>query len=371
MTCRLVFCALVAAACATRRSDVVPVIDKTAAWTPIDDTGRVDLVRELESLMLSTYDRDDSLAFETRLVNSSLVDPLVGTARIGVGPDDVVYGLPVDPQVASRWPLVSRGLRTLVKSKRLDVHLSTDSRVEAAWLSDNVSWEVQVCGKTAMIPLRLTALYAHDGYQWYQVFEHLSFGTPAPTQHPLRGARMLDAFTEPALVDFPLGDLGAPLAAVLSGDRARAARFVARARARHAPSDPARPALTFLLGPNFDGEWRGDQDVSRLDLGIRSVQPEDRRVGYVGTNKTVAYWIGNFLADRPMRSGAMARVRLRGTFVFEKRCSQPASGCRPDEWIITQGHLSEAIDDSDLARTIFGSTLRSLSPLRFDCRRPP
>jgi hypothetical protein len=42
-------------------------------------------------------------------------------------------------------------------------------------------------------------------------------------------------------------------------------------------------------------------------------------------------------------------VRLRGTFVFEKRTD--------GRWIVVQGHLSEPIDDIDLAAEVLGSSL--------------
>jgi hypothetical protein len=51
-------------------------------------------------------------------------------------------------------------------------------------------------------------------------------------------------------------------------------------------------------------------------------------------------------------------VRLRGTFVFEKRA---------DRWVVVQGHLSEPIDDADLAQLVFGTSLVGDKPLTLTC----
>lgn len=339
----------------------------------IDDTAssesRAQLVGDLQDDILSTYRDPDSLAFENAPVGARLIDPDVGPARIGVGPADVRYGSTAEARGWHRWPLaVAAGARTAVRSKRLDIHLSIDKDVSAAWMSDEVSWEIQVCGKTAALPIRITALYARDGDQWLEVFEHLSYGrTPVAYPEP-RGARMVDAFSDPHLVDYPLGELGAPLAALLSGDVARIRRVVSLDPQHRAEGNPRRPAPTFLLGPAPGTEWHGDRDVARARLHVAPIYPEDRRVTLVGAGGTVAYWIGNFIAELPPRPGDPGgKVRLRGTFVFEKRCSAPAKHCVRDTWVVVQGHVSEPIDDDELARGEFGTALSSDEPLRFNC----
>ena len=60
-----------------------------------------------------------------------------------------------------------------MRSKHLDIHLSADRKVTAAWMADDVSWRITQCGRTATIPLRITALYAHDGLSFSEPLEML------------------------------------------------------------------------------------------------------------------------------------------------------------------------------------------------------
>jgi hypothetical protein len=109
-----------------------------------------------------------------------------------------------------------------------------------------------------------------------------------------------------------------------------------------------------LLAPDPESEWHGDQDLAGAQLVDGTLTAADRRIGTVAlpdTPATIAYWIGNFIADLPPRQGMPGgKVRLRGTFVFEKR---------DDRWIVVQGHLSQPIYDNDLASIVFGTSLLS------------
>ncbi|MEO7732607.1 MAG: hypothetical protein ABIY55_16685 [Kofleriaceae bacterium] len=360
-------------ACATPPRPRVDARAPLVGQIETDEDRRSRLVRELRGDILASFIDGDYLAFASRPVNPDVIDLNVGSARIGVGPDDVVFKALITPHSWNRWPLAlaSKGKRPVVRSKRLRVHLASDKVVEAAWMSDDVSWRIDVCGKVATIPLRVTALFAYEAGQWYEVFEHVSYAR-APVVYPeLRGARILDAFASQQLAEYPTGDLGAPLAAVLSGDPARMRDAVAVEPRGEADHDSLVSAPTFLWGPSFSRGWDGSRGLTRVDLGVTSFQPEDRRVGLLGTHGTIAYWIGNFLVEpRPaVGSGAGGKLRVRGTFIFEKRCTTPAAGCEPDRWIVVQGHISEPVSDEELASRAFGSRLQSWAPLRFDCRR--
>ena len=332
------------------------------------------LIAELEDDIVSGYERDDPPDIDTRLIPAS-----VGPARIGVGPGDVLFGDDVRQRASSRWPLyVPPSTATSVRSKRLDVHLSHDhgcGRIDpcAAWMSDEVSWRIDACGHTAVIPLRVTALYAHDGDRWVEVFEHLSFArVPQPYYVPssdggyqveLRGGPMIRPREQP-IVDRRLADeLSGVLQALFSRNTARIKSVVSTDNKHMAEDDPTSPAPTLMLAPDPDSEWHGDQDVARLaTLVDGTLRAEDRRIGTIaqaGNTPTIAYWVGNFVADLAAHSGiAAGKVRLRGTFVFEKRGSQ---------WVVVQGHLSEPIDDADLAQLVFGSSLVSDKPLQLSC----
>jgi hypothetical protein len=132
-------------------------------------------------------------------------------------------------------------------------------------------------------------------------------------------------------------------------------------------ADPTKSAPTFLLGPDADGEWTGNIETIRLIDG-KVVIEGDRRIGTIGRHDkaTIAYWVGSLTADLRHHPGTSAsKVRLRGTFVFEKR---------DDSWIIAQGHISQPIDDIDLAQLVYGTALISEKPLEITCddgsRRP-
>ena len=301
-------------------------------------------VAELSDEILSSYDRDDLPDIET-----TMIPPQVGPARIGVGPGDVLFGDDVRKLASSRWPLyLGSSVETDVRSKDLDVHLAHDRDVSAAWMSDEVSWRITICGHIAVFPLRMTALYAHDGDRWVEVFEHLSWArVPVAYEEGLRGAAMVAPHENP-IVDRKLADeLSRVLSSLLSRQPARVTSVVSLDPTHKAEDNPSAPAPTLLLAPDPEGEWHGDQEVEHMQLVAGTLRAEDRRIGTVGPDvegSTIAYWIGNFVAE--LRNGT--KVRLRGTFVFEKRDGR---------WIIVQGHLSEPIDDFALATEVLGSSL--------------
>lgn len=332
------------------------------------------MLAELEDDIRASYDRDEEPDTDTQRI-----DPRVGPSRIGVGPSDVLYGDEIKSHPAVRWPLgVSPGTQTAVRSKHLDVHLASDRGVSAAWMADELSWRVTLCGRTAVIPLRFTALYAHDGDRWVEVFEHLSFGDAPHATPELVGTRVHTAVSSRSLAD----DLSRTLTPLLYREGDRLPAVLALDPHNLAADDVEQPAPTFLLAPDPDGEWSGTDDISRVQLVDGKLDPDDRRIGFVGPSldtATIAYWVGNFVAtvaDRPGVKGG--RVRLRGTFVFEKRpaCkngSCPRSGtvdCSTDascHWVIAAGHVSQPIDDADLAQRVFGTALLSFDPLQITC----
>jgi hypothetical protein len=204
----------------------------------------------------------------------------------------------------------------------------------------------------------MTALYAHDGDRWVEVFEHLSFGdVPAPTAE-LYGLQVKSAVVDRGLAD----DLSRTLAPLLFRQTQRLADVVSLDPQHLAEADLTKPAPTLLLAPDRDGEWHGTDDISRAQLVDGTLTADDRRIGTIGpslASSTVAYWVGNFVADLADRPGVKAgKVRLRGTFVFEKRAGR---------WVIVQGHVSKPIDDVNLASIVFGTALVNDKPLQITC----
>jgi hypothetical protein len=377
---------LVAAGCPGRTVVQPPAAGGSGALNERDH--RLRIKAELEDEILTSYERDEPPDVET-----AMLDPRIGPARLGVGPDDVLIG-PELSRAPSRWPLEVDSLTiTEARSKRLEVHLSQDTT--AAWASDEISWRIRMCNRTAAIPLRMTALFAREGDRWVQVFEHLSFGrTPAPAPDgKLRGAEIRSAVISSDLVD--------ELSGVLAQGQFRAAR--------NATAVATGPEAV-MLGPDITDEWHS-VDVLSSNLPGLGLRAEDRRVGTVGRTadtSTIAYWIGNFVATLPARPGiAAGKARLRGTFVFELRPEVRAAGddkrapagrdqdesCaqKPGEsaadyarrrarchWVLVSGHVSQPIGDgpdpagdrrdvADLTTLVFGTALVSARPLAVTC----
>jgi hypothetical protein len=371
---------VVLAACPARPTPLPPVL--------ADPIGSSDgdlitaLITELQDDVLSSYERDDPPEHE-----AGVISPEIGGARIGVGPGDVLVTGMLDP-AGSRWPLrLMPDTRAEVRSKRLETHLASD--LSAAWVADELSWRIPMCGRTAVIPLRITMLYARDGDRWVQVFEHMSFGhAPVPRgDDELYGARMPSRTIGSS--DF-IDELSGAMSPLLSLSKNR----------NHALASGPE---VMLLGPEVRDEWHGPDVLAASLLAGPARTIEDRRIGVVGRNlasATIAYWIGNVVADLPPRPGIPGgKVRLRTTFVFERRrfithdvsesddpatkarreeerrrlesrsCAEDSTGCK---WVIVQGHVSAPIGDQDLATRVFGtallsSKLESGEPLQLTC----
>ena len=372
---RVLLIALLAACPGKQVKEQPPLADNTAI---VDRDGRIAMIAELKSEILTSYERDEPPEIE-----SSMISPAVGTIRVGVGPGDVLANEELE-RAPSRWPLdVTPATPTEARSKKLEIHLAQDA--SAAWASDEISWRIKACGRTAVIPLRMTSLFARDGDRWVLVFEHLSFGrAPAPVRDgTLRGRTLKDARIDPDVHDA----LSRVLAPVLS-------RSIAKA-----PYVVSTGPEALIIGPDVIDEWQGPEMLNaRVAAG--SLRAEGRRVGVVGRRvetATIAYWVGNFVADLPARPGVAAgKVRFRGSFVFERRrenktkktrvepCSKILSNAEesenPCKWIVVQGHVSQSIDDGpdpdpmkrdyvDLASVVFGTSLMSPKPLELTCEK--
>ncbi len=301
---------------------------------------------ELESEILDDYDRDAPPDLETKLL------PVVGAARIGVGPGDFL----VDQELAnasSRWPLtISPEMLGHARSKNLELHLAADS--SAAWAFDEVSWRFTVCGRTLVVPLRLTALYARDGDRWVPALEHLSWGAALDDDAPVVGRSVPSATAAPELTS-ALEAAVAPLLQV---------PIVSSPLVSVGPE-------ALLLGPGWDQEWHGAL-VAGHALAQDRLELEDHRVGIIGrtpAEATIAYLAGNLRA-----ADGGAGPRLRATFVFERR-EQPVvnatansrSSAAAQRWVLVQGHVSAPIDDESLARATVGSAAVRLNPLVVQC----
>jgi hypothetical protein len=299
-----------------------------------------DLIAELQDDILKSYERDEAPDNE-----NAMIRPEIGMARIGVGPGDVLVGIEL-ARAPSRWPLdIPADTPVDPRSMRLEIKLAQDQ--SAAWATDEISWRIKLCGRTAVIPLRMSWLVARDGDRWVPVFEHLSFARPpSPT---ISGQKTPREFRT----------------AVESRDLAdELSRVVAPVLRRAIDKSPKVVAPDgSLIGPDVAAEWRGAELLgAKLIPGSEPMKLEDRRVGLVGRDHdkaTIAYWIGNLTADLPARPGVPAgKGHFRATFVFERR---------DKAWVVVHGHVSHAIDDDNLASAIFGTALISPKPLAITC----
>jgi hypothetical protein len=326
---------------------------------------RTQMIAQIQDDVLEAYERDDPPELRT-----DLVDAKIGGARVGVAPTDILVGDELS-RAGSRWPLAVDRDTAEARSKRLEIHLAQDT--SAAWTFDEVSWRIKMCGRVAVIPLRITSLYAHDGDRWVPVVEHVSFARqPVQTREgALVGTPVKSAVVSRDIAD----DLSGALNPVLSG-------------AIRDPNVLSASPDALLLGPDVAAEWHGPAtlDARLVELAKDGkLAREDRRIGTIGRTTgtaSIAYWVGNLVADLPARPGLRAgKVRLRGTFVFEKRkittntLGPPdaqgkvkvVSTTSTDRWVLVQGHVSAPISDQDLATLVFGTSLVALDPLRVTC----
>jgi hypothetical protein len=287
---------------------------------------------EMQAEVLDSYERDDPPELEVSVL------PQLGPALIGVGPGDFLVEEDL-AQASSRWPLHIdfTTTPTAVRSKRLELHLSKD--LTAGWVFDEVSWRIEICRRTLVIPLRLTALYARDGDRWVRAVEHVSTGAELPIDGALIGRPVPGAELSAALAEEVTTSVATELASPIVDS----------------PLHSTGPE-SVLVGPAWQQEWHGDE-ISGKELVAGSLTVEDRRIGAIGragSLATVAYWVGNLVATSPTG----ARTRLRGSFVLERRAGK---------WVTVQGHVSLPVDDETFAHSSVGSALVSLNPLVAQC----
>lgn len=319
--------ALAVAACGSPpRRALPPLADQVG--TGARDVG-AQAREELRAEILDAYQRD-----EPPELNAALL-PEVGPARIGAGPGDFLVDRELD-NAGSRWPLTLDGeTPSAARSKVLQLHAAADG--SAAWMFDEVSWRITVCGRVLVIPLRVTALYARDGDRWVHAIEHVSWGAPADLAEPVLGRNVPSSASSSAM--------GTTLATA-----------IAPLLANPIPASPsyATTSEAVLVGPTWRQEWHG-ADILGKALAAGPLAVEDERAGVIGRDEaraTVAYWVGN------LRSTQRPQARLRATFVLERRLGQ---------WVVVQGHVSAPIDDEHLAAMTLGSARAQLNPLRAKC----
>ena len=315
--------ATVATACSGPAVTSRPVLVDPAPPEQGDPRGV--LLRELEVEVRASYERDslDAAAAATA------IDPSVGLAAIGVGPDAIAVGTAPD----ERWPVQDVGGRPItIVSRGLELGLSADRTV--GWAYDDLSLRLPVCDRIASIPLRIAQVWVRDSERWTLVAEHVAYAQPM--------GRWLDAAIGP--------------------DGVR----MASARERQSESTAAQEAVAAAVAVDGDrmvwdarddalAVWPDPLQVLRgaatrtgpslaQSLGATAVGLEGVRVA-LGPTRSVAI-VSTTLAAKVQRAknGGVGEVdiRLRGTFVVERVVEQ-VSGKEVDAWRVRQALVSTPI----------------------------
>ena len=154
-----------------------------------------------------------------------------------------------------------------------------------------------MCGRTAVIPLRITMLYARDGDRWVPMFEHMSFGhTPAPRRDgQLYGTPIASkVVASPDFVDRAL-ERDEPGAVARRAIAPRRSRPGPRRCCSAPTSTPSGTARTCSLAQLVPGPARN---------------VEDRRIGFVG--RSLAAGDDRVLGRQRRRQPAGATGHRRG-----------------------------------------------------------
>jgi hypothetical protein len=226
-----------------------------------------------------------------------------------------------------------------LRSTDLQLHLSPDGQV--AWVTDELRACVSVCGKQALLPLRLSAVYVRGGDRWVLAVEQVSYPQPAAA---------LIARGEASVK---------PIAAAVS-QRAVAPDLAGLVAHAVAATEKADREGLFSTEPDTIAWWpdpahelhdgaivTGPTLTTAFDAV--SIAPEGARVG-IGPSTgpgAIAWWAGTILvrariAQADGTDGAVP-VRLRATFVLRKDA---------ERWRIVASHVAAPISDELLAKEI-------------------
>ncbi|HTJ45561.1 MAG TPA: nuclear transport factor 2 family protein [Kofleriaceae bacterium] len=349
---------LVLAACPKSGAGVKP----TAIGDPFsgDTTDESPVLRrELEAEVLEGYERDDTSTSEDW---QGAIDPEVGIVRFGVRAGDRAV-VTSGPPPSRALPL---GLRPgaddadnpacaeNLRSKALAIHLTPDG--QAAWVTDELSACVSVCGKQALIPLRLSAVYVRGGDRWVLAVEHVSYPqqTAALIARGENGGKPIDpAISERAIAPDFQRLVARAVSAIEKADREGAFSTEPDAIAWWPDLAHELRAGAITTGPSL---------TDAFDAASITTEPSRIGIGPSSGTGSIAWWSGTLLV-RARTIDQETPIRLRATFVLRRDA---------ERWRIVESHVSAPISDDLLAKEIAAdATIGPDGRIRVPCERAP
>lgn len=304
---------------------------------------RGDLVRELEATVLESYSQLNLDNLEAYTDGIARHRPIV---LVGVRPQDTLSG--VASGAVSRDPRPLLRQAAAIFSKNLEIRLSRDGTV--GWIYDEISYRVDIEGRVASLPIRITAVYVRDLDRWVLVNEHWSY--PLGLSDVIADARM--------------GIGVAPSGIAPGGSESTLPQLLAIARRLPQADEEFRRralvaeegALLLLPGPTM--EFHGSEVAAAPTLGEQfgpgvQIELAEHHIGVARTG-SVAWLQGNLrvvtrIHDDPVHIG------LRVSHVFEQR---PGRG-----WQVVQTHVSAPVGDRALHKHVLGDAPAAIDETDF------
>ncbi|MBK9069683.1 MAG: hypothetical protein IPL79_01540 [Myxococcales bacterium] len=310
--------------------------DRVAAEEPTDD-----LMQALTAEVLEGYERG----------NDPFAPELGDYVGIGVGPREL-WSAPED--FSMPLAIYGRGY-----SNRFTAHISTLG--SSGWVTDDVSWRVEVCGRVLSIPLRYTAVMRRDGERWYPLMQQVSIAT--------RDVAAADATDEAAAVaavsgrvpaQAPPPELDGTMALALAGQAGASLDVIGpMAAATARPTAEAATGLVELIqsGRVLAGSAQAGAVAAR---GAKDEGAVGYWVGVIRVDAAAAQrlFAGQVVAPVSSPTELVGELDLRVAVVLTQQKQQ---------WVAAHLHVSLAIGYERLVRRMFGSQVASLTPLDFVC----
>ena len=291
------------------------------------------LKRELESSVLETLGQLTLGNIETYADGLRPDEPVT---LLGVTNDGTFVGSGRESVGIDRWPLSAHRPQFLSKNLSLSISKAGD----VGWTFDEISVRVEVDGRWASLPVRVSTVFVRDVDRWVMAMDHWSYpmaihqivdgGGVAKSAAALTGRRKSpDADVLLALVGrLENGDTRAKEQRLTTTERAVLSHPEPGVEYRGAKISSA-PLLTEL--------FEGAQTV-----GIRDYRVESSISG------TVAWMAANLVLSG--KGDRALEIVLRASYVFEHT---------DQGWKVVQAHISAPLSEQYLEKTLYSESVQS------------